>query len=72
MNDKAPPKSTAERQRQWRKKRAEQGYEMHTIWLDPDVAQLLNEKISGSDTPQAERTKLINQSVKAYLESLQS
>ena len=67
MNDKAPPKSTAERQRQWRKKRAEQGYEMHTVWLDPDVVQGLNRLLDGSDKPQAERTRLINEAVRAML-----
>lgn len=64
-----PPKSAAERQRQWRKKRAEQGYEMHTIWLDPDAARLLNEKLAGSEKPQAERTKLINEAVKAHFQN---
>lgn len=67
MNDKAPPKSTAERQRQWRKKRAEQGYEMHTVWLDPDVVQGLNRLMDGSEKPQAERTRLINEAVRAML-----
>jgi len=62
-----PPKSNAERQRQWRQQRIEQGYEMHTVWLDPDVADLINAKLNDSNTPQAERTKLINDAIRASL-----
>ena len=66
MNDKKP-KTNADRQKAWRDKRKADGYEMHTIWLDPDVAQGLSRLLDGSEKPQAERTRLINEAVRAML-----
>ena len=66
MNDKQP-KTNADRQKAWRDKRKADGYEMHTVWLDPDVAELLNKYLDGSEKPQAERTRLINEAVRAML-----
>ena len=66
MNDKQP-KTNADRQKAWRDKRKADGYEMHTVWLDPDVAEQLNKYLDGSEKPQAERTRLINKAVRAML-----
>ena len=66
MNDKQP-KTNANRQKAWRDKRKADGYEMHTVWLDPDVAEHLNKHLDGSEKPQAERTRLINEAVRAML-----
>jgi len=66
MNDKKP-KTNADRQKAWRDKRKSDGYEMHTIWLEPDVVQGLNRLLDGSEKPQAERTRLINDAVRAML-----
>jgi hypothetical protein len=66
MNDKQP-KTNADRQKEWRDKRKADGYEMHTVWLDPDVAEQLNKYLDGSEKPQAERTRLINEAVRAML-----
>jgi hypothetical protein len=66
MNDKQP-KTNADRQKAWRDKRKADGYEMHTVWLDPDVAEQLNKYLDGSEKPQAERTRLINEAVRAML-----
>jgi metal-responsive CopG/Arc/MetJ family transcriptional regulator len=38
---------------------------MVTVWLDPDVAQSLDERIQ--DKPQAERQRMINQALRDYL-----
>jgi metal-responsive CopG/Arc/MetJ family transcriptional regulator len=38
---------------------------MVTVWLDPDVAQSLDELIQ--DKPQAERQRMINQALRDYL-----
>ena len=40
---------------------------MHTIWLDPDVADSLAKYLEGADKPQAERTRLINEAVREML-----
>lgn len=61
------PKTNASRQKAWRDKRKADGYEMHTVWLDPDVAEQLNKYLDGSEKPQAERTRLINEAVRAML-----
>jgi len=66
MNDKKP-KTNADRQKAWRDKRKADGYEMHTVWLDPDVAEQLNKYLDGSEKPQAERTRLINEAVRTML-----
>ena len=57
----------AERQKRRRQRRKDQGYEMHTIWLDPDVAKLINERVKDSPTPQAARQKLINELLLKHL-----
>jgi hypothetical protein len=62
-----PPKSSSERQKAWRDRRKAEGYEMHTIWLDPDVADSLAKYLEGADKPQAERTRLINEAVREML-----
>jgi hypothetical protein len=62
-----PPKSNSERQKLWRDKRKAQGYEMHTIWLDPDVVQGLNRLLDGSQKPQTERIRLINEAIRKML-----
>jgi hypothetical protein len=66
MNDKKA-KTNADRQKAWRDKRKADGYEMHTVWLDPDVAEHLNKYLDGSEKPQAERTRLINEAVRTML-----
>jgi len=66
--DKPPPKTNAHRQKEWRDKRKADGYEMHTVWLDPDVAEHLNKYLDESEKPQAERTRLINEAVRAMLD----
>lgn len=60
-------KSTADRQREWRKRQKEQGYQMLTVWLDPDVSEALKTAVMKSDTPQAERQKLINYALRKLL-----
>ena len=60
-------KTTAERQREWREKRKAQGYEMHTVWLDPDVAKKLNERLRNSEKKQSDRQQLINQTLRENL-----
>lgn len=67
MNDKPPAKSNSERQKEWRKRRKEQGYEMHTFWLEPDVADLVNEALKDSENKQKDRTKLINKALEKLL-----
>jgi hypothetical protein len=54
-------KTSAQRQQQWREKRKADGYQMHTIWLEPDVAKALDAAIRDSETKQADRQKVINQ-----------
>jgi hypothetical protein len=54
-------KTSAQRQQEWRNKRKAEGYQMHTIWLEPDVAQALDAVIQGSENKQADRQKVINQ-----------
>lgn len=62
-----PPKSNSERQKAWRDKRKADGYEMHTIWLDPDVAESLGKCLDESEKPQAERTRIINEALRGFL-----
>lgn len=62
-----PPQSAAERQKSWRTRRKLDGYEMHTIWLDPDVVESLTKHLEGSEKPQSERTRLINEAVRKML-----
>lgn len=65
MTDKA--KTTAQRQRQWRENRKAQGYQQHTVWLDPDVASALDAAISESSAKQAERQRVINDCLRLQL-----
>lgn len=65
MTDKA--KTTAQRQRQWREKRKAEGYQQHTIWLDPDVAAALDVAIQGAESKQAERQRMINVALRKAL-----
>ena len=60
-------KTSAERQREWRKARKDEGWQMHTIWLEPDVAKALDAAIQGSDTKQADRQRVINERLREYL-----
>jgi hypothetical protein len=62
-------KTVAQRQQQWRAKRKEAGYQMHTVWLDPDVAQALDSVIEGAGSKQADRQRLINQYIRLALNS---
>lgn len=63
MNDKQPPKTNAERQKQWRARRQQEGYRREVVWLDPDVADLVDKALR--DNPQASLTRLINDALKA-------
>jgi hypothetical protein len=54
-------KTSAQRQQEWRNKRKAEGYQMHTVWLEPDVAKALDAVIQGSESKQADRQKVINQ-----------
>lgn len=60
------PKTTAERQREWRQRRRDEGYEMHTVWLDPDVAELLAGATGGHRAPQGERQRIINDALRKH------
>lgn len=60
-------KTTAERQKEWRERRKAEGYEMITVWLEPDVSKALNKAISASDKPQTERQKVINSALRNTL-----
>jgi hypothetical protein len=60
-------KDTATRQREWRARRKAEGYRMTTVWLDPDVVELLDGMVEDSEkTPQAARTELINEAIRQY------
>lgn len=59
-------KSVADRQREWRKKRREAGYQMLTVWLDPDVVGKLESRLK-STTKQAERQQLVNEVLRQNL-----
>jgi metal-responsive CopG/Arc/MetJ family transcriptional regulator len=40
---------------------------MTTVWLDPDVVELLDGMVEDSEkTPQAARTELINEAIRQY------
>ncbi len=54
-------KTSAQRQQEGRKKRKAEGYQMHTVWLEPDVAQALDAVIQDSDTKQADRQRIVNE-----------
>lgn len=54
-------KTLSERQRQWRDKRKKEGYQMHTIWLEPDVARGLDGLLEGSEKKQVDRQRIINE-----------
>ena len=60
-------KTTAERQKEWRERRKAEGYQMLTVWLDPDVSEALKKAVMKSDTPQAERQKMINDALRKRL-----
>ena len=62
MNDKQPPKTNAERQKQWRARRQQDGYRREVVWLDPDVADLVDKALR--DNPQENLTRLINDALK--------
>ena len=62
MNDKQPPKTNAERQKQWRARRQQDGYRREVVWLDPDVADLVDKALR--DNPQENLTRLINEALK--------
>ena len=40
---------------------------MHTFWLEPDVADLVNEALKDSENKQKDRAKLINEALKSHL-----
>lgn len=60
------PKTSAERQREWRQRRLAEGYRMHTVWLDPDVSEQLEGVIEGHRAPQGERQRLINEALRKH------
>lgn len=60
-------KTSAQRQKQWRDRRKADGYQMITIWLEPDVARALDAAVNDSGTKQAERQRVINQSLRRCL-----
>lgn len=60
-------KTSAQRQQQWREKRKAEGYQMHTVWLEPDVTKALDAVIEDSETKQADRQKIINECLRKYL-----
>jgi metal-responsive CopG/Arc/MetJ family transcriptional regulator len=60
-------KDTATRQREWRARRKAEGYRMTTVWLDPDVVELLDGLVESSDkSSQAARAELINEAIRQY------
>lgn len=61
-------KTTAERQKEWRERRKAEGYEMLTIWLDPEVSVKLKKAVLESDTPLVDRQKLINLALNRLLD----
>jgi hypothetical protein len=60
-------KTSAQRQQQWREKRKAEGYQMHTVWLEPDVAEALDAAIRDSETKQTDRQKIINDCLRKCL-----
>lgn len=60
-------KTSAQRQQQWREKRKAEGYQMHTVWLEPDVAKAIDAALKDSETKQAVRQKIINQCLRKCL-----
>jgi hypothetical protein len=59
-------KDVAERQKEWRARRKAEGYRMVTVWLDPDVVQILDGLIAKHErTPNSARAELINQAIRA-------
>lgn len=60
-------KSAAERQRQWRQNRKADGYQMHTVWLDPDIATALDQAIESAEPKQAKRQQIINEALRKLL-----
>lgn len=60
------PKTAAERQRAWRARRREEGYQMVTVWLDPDVSDALEQRLD-EDGRQAKLQQIINDALRAVL-----
>lgn len=61
-------KTPAERQKEWRERKEVEGFKMITIWLEPDVAKALSKASIESDTPFADRQKLINLALRELLD----
>jgi len=61
-------KTSAERQKEWRDRYRAKGYQMLTVWLDPDVAAALTQAVIESDTPSVDRQKLINSVIRELLD----
>ena len=59
--------TNAHRQKAWRDKRKQDGYQMVTLWLDPDVAQALDKRLEPSLKKQADRQALINLALRKCL-----
>jgi hypothetical protein len=59
-------KTAAERQKEWRERYKAQGYQMITVWLEPDVAKALGKVSIESDKPFAERQKIINLALREF------
>jgi len=60
-------KTAAQRQREWRQRQREAGFRQHTVWIEPDIAERMQERVKGSDSPQSERQRLINDALREYL-----
>jgi uncharacterized protein (DUF4415 family) len=59
-------KTTAERQKAWRQAKKKEGFEMVTIWLDPDIAQDLK-RVTKGQRRHTERQRVINEALRRYL-----
>ena len=67
MSTDKTPKSAAERQKAWREKRKAEGYQMHTVWLDPDVSAKLEDRLGEVENKQSKRQELINKLLRKSL-----
>jgi len=61
-------KTSAERQKEWRQRKASEGYTMISIWFDPDVSAVVGKAVEESETPHSDRQKLINSAIRELLD----
>jgi hypothetical protein len=59
-------KDTAVRQREWREKRKAEGYQMLTVWLEPETAQMLEDMAERNqdESKLAAKTRLVNEAIR--------